>query len=1035
VLAKARPFRRAVSPTERLYVAGERLAPPFAVQVFVEGHGVVDPRALEAAVAAASDACPGARLVWRGRAWADSGRPPPVRRVEAPQFDGHRFADAPWLRDRLDPVAGPTCEVLLVEGARTTLVFRAFHGVMDGQGVLMWARDVFRALRGEAPLGAPSTQTDVGLVRALGRTGRRPGPSFRHASPLGTPPGADHGFFWLRRTLPGRHPALVARLAALLARDGDRRFMVPVDLRRHAPDERSTANLSLPLFLDVRRGEPWEALHERLVTALAGRRELAVDGSEGSLSWLPLGAVGLLVRALLARQRRAGGWTASGILSHLGRVDAAECSAPGFAAESVFSLPVYGLLFPLAVVAVEGRAHVELTLAGPAADEARAAALLEEVAGALGGAETVRGPAAPLPPDETVASLFAAQAARTPHATAVVCGARAVTYDELRRRAAGVARLLRARGLGPGHVVGVVAERTPETMFALFGALEAGAAYLPLDPLHPPARLGDLLADAGAAVCLADARHADRLAPVFAGEVASPADVPAADPAPGDARPGDVAYVIYTSGSTGRPKGVQVEHRSLVNYVRWAQRAYDVDARTRFALFTSLAFDLSVTAYLVPLLAGGSVALVPEEVDPAVLRDVLERSGADALKLTPGLLEVICRLGARPAGFRTLVVGGEALRRDTVARAREVFGPACRVVNEYGPTEATVGCVFHVCDDDGDGATAPIGLPIDNTRIELVGEEVWIAGACLARGYLGRPDLDAERFGRLPDGERAYRTGDLARRRADGALEYLGRADEQLKIRGHRVEPGEVEAAIEAHPGVARAVVRGRARPGGQALCAWFVPRGEAPSAEALSDFCAARLPAAMVPSAWVAVPSVPLNANGKVDAAALPDPFPAAAALEAPARDGLEGAVAALEAPARDGLQGAVAATAAINAAARDGLQGAIAALEAPARDGLEGAVAATAAINAAARDGLEGAVAAIWREVLALPAEPPRDADFYHLGGDSLTLLQMLAAVSARVVGGGREAAFMERVRPHAARPTLAGVSEAARRAREAP
>jgi acyl-coenzyme A synthetase/AMP-(fatty) acid ligase len=446
-------------------------------------------------------------------------------------------------------------------------------------------------------------------------------------------------------------------------------------------------------------------------------------------------------------------------------------------------------------------------------------------------------------------------------------------------------------------------------------------------------------------------------------------------------------YVIYTSGSTGRPKGVQIEHRNLVNYVSWATELYRVDRSTRFALFTSLAFDLSGSSIFLPLLAGGSIALVPEDVSHRSLRTMLEDSGADALKLTPAHLDLIGRLGLTPQGFRVLIVGGEQLRGAVAARAQRAFGPDCRIVNEYGPTEATIGCVVHVFDAERDALAprVPIGVPVADTTVYLldahrrhVGRggigELYLAGAQLARGYLGRPDLDRERFVRLADGTRAYRTGDLARLTADvdtadGVLEYLGRTDDQIKIRGHRVEPGEIEAALEEHPQVARAVVVAR----DQTLCGYVITRdAEPPSSDALRRHLAERLPHYMVPGAIVAVAELPHTTNGKIDVRALPDPF---APSHMPA---------------------------------------------------------AKTAVESAVRDDVEQAVAKIWASILEVDVDRiGPDTDFHSLGGDSLSLIEMFAAVTADVAGRDREEAFMTDLRDVIRNPTLAAVCAAARRA----
>ncbi|MEX2969989.1 non-ribosomal peptide synthetase [Streptomyces sp. C184] len=986
-------FERPVSPTEWLYLAGGRLAPPFAVQIVVEGTGTIAPDALRRAVDEASEACPGARLRRRGRIWTDSGRPPAVRTVD-------RLGAA--LRAPLAPGDGRSCEVALrTEGATTTLVFRVHHAVMDARGALAWTADVFRALRGEAPVGAPSPLYDLALLDALGGSPREPAAP-RWRSPLA---GVRHGRAprWQRRTLHGTHPGLVAKTAAALAdlAPGATRVMVPVDLRRHRPQLRSTANLSLPVFLDGRAGAPWEQWHEQLLRALAERRELTV-GEEESAARLPLAPLAALLTAAHTATAAAGRYPCSALVTTLGRIGPDEVSAPGFEARTVYSLPVQAPFVPLSFTAVECAGRTELAMShpgGPRADS-RAAALLDAVCEALS-PRARRGPVAAGPrrsvPPLTLTALLRQQVDRAPDAVALTGPDGTVTYGELDRRSDVVAAELCRRGVGRGVVVGLLADRTAEAVAGLWGVLKAGAAYLPLDPAHPPARIAAVLADAGASHCLTGSTYRALPGPDCPAIVLDELPVSGARPHPGTAGPDDAAYVIYTSGSTGRPKGVVVEHRALVNYTHWATDRYRIDATTRFALFTSLAFDLTGTTLFAPLAAGGSIALVPHEPDHRTLRHLLTRSGANALKLTPAHLDLLTTLGIEPRSFRVLVVGGEQLRGPVAARAQRMFGPDCRIVNEYGPTEATIGCIVHTFDPerDGDLPAVPIGLPVDNTEAYLLdadgrftgaGEvgEIHLAGAQLARGYLGRPDLDRERFGHLADGTRVYRTGDLAQLTDGGVLRCLGRTDDQLSVRGHRIEPGEVAAALERHPGVRRAVVTARPpRPGAEPVLCAYVTGTAAP--DELRTHAARQLPAYLVPAAVRVLDAFPWTVNGKVDLRALPDPF-------ARARPATE--VRAAAAPADD---------------AEDGHR--------PPESG---------------RDPVAAAVAAIWARVLDDPDLhlAPQD-DFHRLGGDSLTLLRMLAAVATDVVGAAAEPAFDARLRDLIRRPTLDNVCAAARQA----
>ncbi|MFE9002125.1 non-ribosomal peptide synthase/polyketide synthase [Streptomyces sp. NPDC007875] len=508
----------------------------------------------------------------------------------------------------------------------------------------------------------------------------------------------------------------------------------------------------------------------------------------------------------------------------------------------------------------------------------------------------VKVPAAPLP------ELFAAQAARTPDAPAVVRGPLTLTYAELAAAAGRLARHLRAAGAGPGALVAVALPRTPLLVTALLGVVTSGAAYLPIDPGNPADRIAFVLGDAAPALVLTDTATAARLpecaapvvlldAPETAAVLAAAESGPVADAE--RTRPlsmRDAAYVIYTSGSTGRPKGVVVEHHSLADYLAHTTAEY-ASARGVALVHSPVSFDLTVTGLYTPLLAGGCVNLASLS-EPAPREEAgLAAAPATFLKATPSHLPLLSALpdGYSPSG--DLLLGGEPLLGTSLREWRERH-PDVTVRNVYGPTEATVNCAEYRLAPGAplpDGPV-PIGRPQANARLyvldaglepvpEGVTGELYLAGEGLARGYLHAPALTAERFVADPygpPGARMYRSGDLAKWNRAGELVYVGRGDDQVKLRGFRIELGEIEVALAAHPAVAGATVIVREdRPGDQRLVAYLVPApGTAPCAPAdLAGHLAGRLPEYMVPQAYLTVDELPLTAHGKVDRAALPAP------------------------------------------------------------------------------------------------------------------------------------------------------------------
>jgi amino acid adenylation domain-containing protein len=497
-----------------------------------------------------------------------------------------------------------------------------------------------------------------------------------------------------------------------------------------------------------------------------------------------------------------------------------------------------------------------------------------------------------IPADETIVDWIWRQMARSPEAPALRCGEQSLRYGELAERTERLADVLRSQGVGPDAVVGIQIDRSVEMVVALLAVLRAGAAYLPLDPALPPERRAFMARDAGITLILTSARLQSAVAyedaRVMCLDAAAPAGRSESPSAlPRRAGPDDLAYVLYTSGSTGTPKGVAVAHAALANLVESIRSEPGVAATDRLLAVTNLSFDIAGLELWVPLVTGAEVivATATEAADPRRLAAMIERDEVTMMQATPALWRMLIDAGWCGTPRLTVLCGGETMSRDL---ADALVGRARAVWNLYGPTETTIWSTIERV-EPGDGAVS-IGRPIANTQVYVldpagrpvpigVPGELFIGGAGVARGYLARPDLTAERF--VPDrfsgrpGARLYRTGDLVRLRNDGRLDYLGRLDTQVKLRGFRIELGEVDAALVSHPDVSQAAAVVRPGPGGElALAAYVVSRaGAVVDRDALRVYLHGRLPGYMVPAVVTVLPAMPLTASGKINRAALPDP------------------------------------------------------------------------------------------------------------------------------------------------------------------
>ena len=516
----------------------------------------------------------------------------------------------------------------------------------------------------------------------------------------------------------------------------------------------------------------------------------------------------------------------------------------------------------------------------------------------------------------TIADLFVKQAARTPEAVALIAADRRLTYREVDERSNRLARYLQSLGVRPDTLVGVAMERSEELVVTLLGILKAGGAYVPLDPSYPQARLALVIEDAGLSIILTTIAKRgqipvpdDRLVVL---ETAAPAiALYSSEPIVPNATALNLAYVIYTSGSTGKPKGVMVEHRNVVNFFTGMDQVIGATGGVWLAV-TSISFDISILELLWTVTRGFQVAVHGDE-GTQTIADEIARYGVTHLQATPSLarmltldprsLSSLCRL-------KQLLLGGEALPASLVAKIRSVYGG--EFFNMYGPTETTIwSTTYRVEGAETVPHSIPIGRPIVNTQTYLLDErmrpvpageagELFIGGDGVVRGYWNRPDLTAQRFlhNPFPPGGHIYRTGDLARYLPDGNIEFLGRADFQIKLRGHRIEPGEIEAMLEQQPGVRQAVVVAREdKADDKRLVVYLTASGDVTTpTDTLRNALAAKLPEYMIPSHFVFLKALPLTNNLKIDRNSLlrlPPPDPAEGAAMVPLENEFERIIA----------------------------------------------------------------------------------------------------------------------------------------------
>jgi amino acid adenylation domain-containing protein len=905
-----------------MYLACARHFSPFAVQWRIDGAYSFPPALLETAVGAAAVANPGARLVPDGRSWVDSGLAPRVSLIEADKLLGvsHPALERDFSFDERPPI-----ELLYVFGHG--LIFRCSHALMDAGGLRYFAEETFRALRGDPLLGSTDDRSEYDYLVALRHPRCRPLLLPDRLSPLGAAiPGAT-GFVHAQRTIPGHVTSVGAKVCAALVELTQRfspgaapRFMLPVDLRKTDSGLRSPSNLSNPLFMNLSSPD-WVSTYRKIIEAMDTHDERAFSSLDRLCLGLPLSLLGRTFDWLHARQVKKGRYLFSAAVSHVGPVKLAAFSAQGVVPRAIALLPFDAPGAAMTLISVQHDNGLEIAASCPAATagNGRLTAALDRICEALDGQPAgialpgssgatygrMEGRYRRLPQDPTVGTLITQQIERYPDRTALSEGALRLSFGDLGQRSAAMADSLRRYGVGPGHRVAILSGRSAESVVALLALLQLGAAFVPIDPRWPTERIRLILDDCQPVFLLTDEKHSDCVAfsphLSFASlQTTGPQRLPEPCASEDTQRP---VYMLYTSGSTGKPKGVVVGEQSLRNYLLWAKEAYlgDMEEPTVFPLFTSLSFDLTLTSIFLPLISGGEIRVFVQEEPLQAIQAILTDPHINAIKLTPSHLRIFSGLGIGKSGLRKLIVGGEALSGSLAAEVLAQRKDELEIFNEYGPTEATIGCIMHQFDPLVDHATfVPIGQPIANTEILVLDQnhapvadgeigEIYIAGACLAIGYHARP-IENQRFVTHPlqQGSRMYRTGDLAVRLPNGDLDYRGRIDAQVKILGYRIELGEIEATIESSEMCNDCAVLVEEYAGVARLAGFVQWRGESKEAE-LMEHLGAQLPPYMQLSRVISVDQLPLTVNGKVDKSQLSTYSPSPLALELPPLVGIE--------------------------------------------------------------------------------------------------------------------------------------------------
>ncbi|MHC1683987.1 MAG: non-ribosomal peptide synthetase [Clostridiaceae bacterium] len=879
-------FERKASPNELLYTSFQDIYTTFSIQFVVEGSGDICKREFENAVKKAAEACPGARCVLKGKQWIDSGRNPKIYYMEHIDFDGYDFSRERMFNKKIDVEKNPPVEIFVVGSKQYRIFFRIFHGAMDGKGALIFVENIFKAFRGEKLIYATAKENDLSFLSLI-ESGKFDN-KLKHdiqvsKEKINT---SQWDIYWKRLSVRGVHPGIVAKIAKTITEimpSDKNKFLIPVDIRRHKLDIKSTANLTLPIFLETNKNDKWEDINSRLLYGLKNNQELNIKNADlRLLANLPKTILRKAIKLTTWYQGFKGKYMVGGIISHLGKVDLRKFTTGNFVAEAFYSIPIQQPLAPLAMVIAENKKYTEIVVSSykNIISEEKMQEILKKIEDTLTGAEIysrINETKVNYEDGKTVIDLFCKQVEDNPNNIAVVYREEKLTYNELNKKSDILASFLVQKGISNSSYVGVYLNRSINFIISILAIIKTGATFIPIDTSYPIDKVKSILGNDEIEV-ITESAHEANLRKVIDKELIYINYIDFSKDIEFKIHNKDeknIIYQIYTSGSTSIPKGVQIEDKSLKNYLYWAKRIYNTDSNTRFPLFTSISVDLTITSIFLPLISGGTIEVYEDDLNHIVLKQILENTKVNCVKLTPTHLRLINGLKIEPKNKKKLIVGGEQLDTKLALLAQNIFGDDCKIINEYGPTEATIGCIYHVFNKEKDSKEnyVPIGTPIDNTKIVLLNEEkvmvrpgetgeIYISGDCLAKGYYKNHNFNEQKFLNIND-ERFYRTGDLAKLNGKNQFIYLGRIDNQIKINGNRVEIGEIEAVISGFDNIQDAVVIFCKET--KILKAFYTTSGEIDITK-LREYLKVKLPIYMMPKSLVEIEKIPIARSGKID-------------------------------------------------------------------------------------------------------------------------------------------------------------------------
>lgn len=859
-------FKRKISPNERMYISFEKNYNSFGLNKIIKGIGIINLEKFSLAVKEIEQICPEINLRMDGNYWILSKKNVSIKYYEKNFDEDYRFL----LDNKMDLKKGPLTEIIIFQGEKNyTLIFRNHHGIMDGKGQDIWIKKLFKILNGEKLEGKKSIVRDIDLLRKYGTKKNSDMIHIENYNPI-----ADRKNFFitkpkvrkiiLDKKIENITSKLMWAISKMSSQDKNR-FIVTKDLReKFKNEEENIGNLSVPLYIDI-HNENWEEIYQQLLKKILNEEELIYSKMEYKIfEYTPFYFLTKGLNYIIQKYNNDKKTSATSVISNLGKINLENYSTETFKALEVYSLPVLTPMVPLSFIVTEQEDKSILTLGYYENNykEETIDKYIKNLKNILLNSEEVKIFGKSSEYDFDILNQI------LNHNSEIISKNKSYSLKALNEKSNSLGKYLKENGIKKGDKVILHVDRDENYIIGILTALKLGLVFIPLDTEYPEERINYIIKNSGSKVIILNEEKNisfEGLLKIYKKNIL---EMEYSEEIEREKIfEEDSLYIIYTSGSTGNPKGVEISYKTFKNYLDFCINNYKITSENHFGFFTSISFDLSLTAIFCGLLAGSKISMYEKKVTPMYLKEILENKSINSIKVTPTHLEIINSLNVSNENFKLIIVGGEQFKSKAAIDSQRLFGKNCMIINEYGPTEATVGCVYHIFTErDMEKEIVPIGIPIDNTNIymdidrETKEGELLIGGNCLSKGYVNNLLETRKRFLKK-ENSFYYKTGDICKVNSEGNLEFIERKDFQIKIRGYRIEIEEIERKIEGILGVDQIkILLSKSKTN---LVGYY--KGKITSKE-LKKELEKKLPEYMIPSNFIKLEEFPYTTNGKLD-------------------------------------------------------------------------------------------------------------------------------------------------------------------------